>query len=275
MRTALALLLLLVGPVAAGAQEKVGWVAALEGRAEVFHPGGTAWTSLAAGDDILRGDQLRTAAESRLKLLFRDDSVLTLAASSQLTVNEQTAGEAPTSFFSVLVGTVRALCTERYAQQGARFEMETPTAIAGVRGTGFVVTFDPAPEETRVVGLFDTTAVRSQLDPEGRREVRVGPGEMTTVGRGAYPRLPTAVPEDVLRGLVGATEVGGGAAAPATQSPSPLRASKQAATDPRLPKGQEGRSVTHERDPIDQPLEVLKGPLGRGGKRGPPPPPIP
>src|SRR5438034_11701446 len=88
-----AMLAILLRGAAAEAQEQVGSVAALEGRAEALHPGQAAWTAVAAHDAVLLGDQLRTLADSKLKLAFRDDSALTLAASSQLTVDEQVRSE--------------------------------------------------------------------------------------------------------------------------------------------------------------------------------------
>jgi len=111
--------------------------------------------------------------------------------------------------------------TERYGKPGARFEVETPTAIAGWRGTGFIATYDIAKEQTVVVGLFDTTFVRSRAEKETGHEVELGPGQATTVRRGSYPLRPSPMPDDVLQGLGAETTVsssgGGGAtlAAPA------------------------------------------------------------
>jgi len=77
----------------AAAAEDVGWVATLEGTAEVQRSG--TWSGLAQGAALQLGDHVRTAAASRVKLLFRDDSVLTLAERSELVVDEQVAGAAP------------------------------------------------------------------------------------------------------------------------------------------------------------------------------------
>jgi len=263
-----ALLLSSIAPTSG--QETVGSVAALEGRGEVRRRGAESWVAIAPGDDVLLGDELRTLDDSRMKILFRDDSVLTLAANSQLTVNQQTTTGAPVSYFSLLMGVVRALCTERYSEAGARFELETPTAVAGVRGTGFIATYDGNADETRVVGLFDTTTVRSQVDSAGTQMVELGPGDTTSVMRGRYPHAPTRMPDDVLRGLVGSTEIAAGGAA-AGGSPAPSRAAK--AADPRLPGRSGTRSTPGERDVVDQPLEILN--LPGGGKGPPPPPPIP
>ena len=76
--------------------------------------------------------------------------------------------------------------TERYGASGAHFEVETPTAIAGVRGTGFIANYDASKDETVVVGLFDTTTVRSRADTRALHAVALGPGLATAVKRGSY-----------------------------------------------------------------------------------------
>jgi ferric-dicitrate binding protein FerR (iron transport regulator) len=230
----------------------------------VLRAGATAWTALKPGDAVNLGDQVRTAAGSKLKLLFRDDSVVTLAPGSTLKVDQQTAGTAPVSSFSLLVGTIRALVTDRYGATGARFEVETPTAVAGVRGTGFITAYDESKEETTVIGLFDTTGVRSKMDPGGQREVRVGPGQMTTVGRGSYPVRPSATPEGTLRSFTGSTEVRGG---------KPGASGKGAkGGDPRLPK-RAGQGALSPEGNVDQVVDQ-PGLKQKGGVK-PPPPPVP
>lgn len=264
-RVAIAVILAAVlGSRAAESAEPVGSVVAVEGRAEVQHAGGTTFVVLSAGDDLALGDQIRTLADSKVRLLFRDESVITLAAGSQLSVDEQVAGvEAAASRFSLLVGAVRAIVTERYSKPGARFEMETPTAVAGVRGTGFIASHDAAVDETTVVGLFDTTLVRSKTDPRAVHEVRLGPGEATTVRRGAFPHRPSPMPESVLRGLSGATSLAVGALSPRQRGPGDSGAPKRPGAEAASPEGQV----------IDQPVDLLR----QRGRKGvaPPPPPAP
>src|SRR5262249_17237560 len=85
------LVLILRAPRAARADE-VGAVAEIGGQAEVQHAGATDWVALKPGDPVELGDQVRTAADSKLKLLFHDDSVLTLAPGSLLKIDESIAG---------------------------------------------------------------------------------------------------------------------------------------------------------------------------------------
>jgi hypothetical protein len=254
----------LLGPELATAADPTGSVTAVEGQAETMRAGGAEWTPLATGAPVFVGDQLRTSPDGKVKLLFNDESVLTLGPGSNLTITEQVAGAAaPVSRFGLLLGTVRAVVTERYQAPGARFELETPTAVAGVHGTGFIATYDGAADESVFVGLFDTTIVRSRAERDAAHRVRLGPGQITRVGRGRLPVAPSRAPEAVLRGLNGATTIvprlGGQAQKSAPGKQGPGAGGRRA-----------GDTTVAPESTVDQPVELLKG-----GKRRPPPPPPP
>src|SRR2546425_11071760 len=209
MGAALALLL----GAAAGAQEPVGSVAALEGSADALHAGQAAAVALKPADAVLLGDRLHTAAASKLRLLFRDDSVLTLAAESELTVTAQLVGPArANSTLSLWVGTLRALVTDRYKTPGSSFEVETPTAVAGVRGTAFVVNYDAARKTTLVVSLVDVVCVRAR--GKGGPEGCLTPRLYTEVRAGKLPSKAATMDERRLGALIEATEILGGGVEP-------------------------------------------------------------
>jgi hypothetical protein len=263
-RLALVLLALFVtGVTVARAAERVGTVAELEGRAEVQHAGEAAWGPLAIGDPVLLGDQLRTLADGKLRVVLREDSALTLGPGSQLAINEQVVAPATVSRFQLLLGTIKAAVTERYAEPRARFEVETPTAIAGVRGTSFIAQYDPGADETLVVGVESITRVRGRAEATGAGEVEVGPGEATRVRRGSRPMRPTMLPESRMRGLQGATQLapGAGAGTGARQRANRL--------DARRPQRAGQRAFSTEERAVDQPPFNPRGP-----KPPPPPPPV-
>jgi FecR-like protein len=253
-----ALWLLPAGVTIARSQERVGAVTEVEGQAEVLHAGASVWGPLAPGDPILLGDELRTRPDAKLRVVLREDSVLTLAPGSQLAVTEQLVAPAAVSRFQLLLGTIKAIVTERYSEPNARFEVATPTAIAGVRGTSFLAAYDPAQEETLVVGLTRVTRVRALVDPRGTAEVDLGPGVATRVRRGSRPLAPTPLAEDQLRSLQGATELGRHAGGKANR------------LDARRPQRPGERAMSTEEQAVDQPLFTPRTP-----KPPPPPPPIP
>jgi hypothetical protein len=242
----------------AHAEDAVGSVASLDGRAEAQRSSEATWNALSPGDPVYLNDRLRTLADSRLKVLFGEDAVVTLGAKSELTVDQQVVPQdgGTQSYFSVLVGTVRALVSERYGAPGGSFEMETPTAVAAVRGTEFVLSHSVMADETTVLGLASTTLVRAQIDSEGTSVVELGPGEVTVVKRGAYPIVPAPASEDVLQSLSGATSMARGGARGISGGQTSVAAPEAGQQPPSLPnKG------------------VNAGP--KGGRPKPPPPPIP
>jgi len=254
----LALWLVVAGAAIAHAQERVGTVSGLEGQAEVLHAGASTWSPLAEGDPVALGDQLRTRQDSKLQVTLREESVLTMAPASQLAITQQVVAPAAVSRFQLLLGTIKSAVTERYSEPNARFEVETPTAIAGVRGTSFLASYDPSQEETLVVGLIRVTFVRSVVDAQGTAEVSLGPGLATRVRRGSRPLAPAPIPAEQLRSLVGKTELGARAGRGANR------------LDARRPQRPGERAVSAEEQAVDQPLLTPGNP-----KPPPPPPPVP
>ena len=235
--------------------EAVGWVTEIEGRVEARHADGDSWGNLQPAAELAVGDHVRTAADSKAKLLLRDDSVLLLAPDSELTLDEQTAGPVPSTRLKLLEGKVRALVTERYGAPGSTFELQSVNAITGVRGTSFVASYDPATEETVVVGLIHTTTVRARSDASAGREVRLGPGQETRVRRGNYPTRPTRVSDATMRGLIGVTTVR------PTRGTGSAPGAKGVVAEPRLPRRVGDRDGSPEGRIIDQP-EALRRPGG-------------
>jgi len=259
----------------AWAQSPAGTVAALQGRADAQAAGQSAWRALALKNDVFVGERVRTADASRLKLLMRDDSVLTLGPRSELTIDQQVVkgdggAAADTSRLGALVGSVRAVVTDRYGSRGSSFEVKTPTAVAGVRGTGFVVLIDADGKRTRVIGLYHTTWVRSVTDSHGRHEVRIGPGQITEIVAGGEPTKPRQLSRDEQESLTGDTTVppGGPGTQPAagTEATPPEGSGDQG--DPATPGPPMGLPSQRPDSAIDQPLDRLPGP-----KEPPPPPP--
>jgi len=255
--------IVLAVPLQALADDFVGWVSALEGTAEVQRAGSEAWTPLAAADGLAQGDQVRTSAAARMKILLRDDSVITLGESSQLRLDEQVAGPAPQSTLELLFGKIRAIATDRYGATGARFEVKTPTAIAGVRGTEFVAQHDSAEDETLVVGIVHTTTVRAAVDSAGARAIQLGPGQSTRVRRGSYPGPIKTMPAGQLRSLIGQTTAKADAAGPGAKKDSGVE------PEPRLPTRPGDRRGSPVERVVDDPF------VGQQRSKRPPPPPPP
>lgn len=203
--------------------EDVGTVAATRGQAEIGRGG--AVTPAAVGAAVQLGDELRTGADGQLRVVFRDDSVIDLAQNASLTVDTQVYDPGSSRFSTLLrlaAGKARAIVSKAYGAPGAAYEIQTPTAVAGVRGTEFLITYDADRDATDVIGIDGRILVRSlaqRLDDT----VYITASEGTTVKRGMAPTRPERVDPDYLRhesdalqplavGGVGAAGVAGAAA---------------------------------------------------------------
>ncbi|HVO28054.1 MAG TPA: FecR domain-containing protein [Candidatus Margulisiibacteriota bacterium] len=197
LRAAALLLLLCVGS-RAGAQQ-VGTIAQVEGTVELGRAG--TWTSAAVGSAVERGDSLRTGRPGGVRVVFQDDSVLAMADTSELRIDEEVVDSnrgVAHSLFRLLQGKVRTVVSEYYQRPGSVFTIETVTAVVGVRGSEFVIVFDPVAEVTDVVGVNGRAEVHSTLDRVGHA-VFVTAREITTVMRSRYPTAPRRLRDEEFR----------------------------------------------------------------------------
>lgn len=266
----LAGLLVLMCATAAVAED-VGSVAAVQGEAQIGRGG--AFTAAAVGAPVQLGDELRTGA-GQMRVVFRDDSVIDLAEKSSLTVDTQVfdpGGSRFNSLLRLLHGKARALVSKVYGTPGASYEIQTPTAVAGVRGTAFLIEYDPARDATDVIGIDGRIMVRS-LAQVLNDTVYVTASEGTSVSRGMAPTRPEPIDPDymlhesnVLQPLaVGGAGGAGGAASAGVASGNSVPPPDRAPSSGGL-AGQAGRDeLRNPGDVAGQPPAVVdsRGQLG-------------
>ncbi len=190
---------------AATAQSETGIVAALRGTLQIQRGG--AWQSGSIGAPVFAGDRLRTGAGDQARVVFRDDSLLDLAPGTEVLLLRQVLGETGRHFDSQLrlaQGKLRAWVSDAYHAAHSRYEIETPTAIAILRGTELVVAYDPAAEVTQVICMTGEVEVTSTLAIMGRN-VQLGPQARSQVAKGRFPaaaeRLDSAQAGEAVAGV--------------------------------------------------------------------------
>ena len=94
------LVLLLAAHATAARAQEAGVIATLDGTAEIGRQG--TWSPAVIGAVIQVGDSIRTGRPGRVRITFRDDSVVNLGDNSQLTVDEQVFRPADKQVRSVL-----------------------------------------------------------------------------------------------------------------------------------------------------------------------------
>ncbi len=113
----------------------VGSVATLEGSANRTPKDGKP-AALAVGAEIDVGDVLEVG-KGNLKLKLNDESVIMLGDSSRLTIDEASFAGQERRGFAATLGLGKLWTKVSKAVGGAKFEVKTDKAVAGVRGTIF------------------------------------------------------------------------------------------------------------------------------------------
>jgi len=145
------------------------------------------------GDQISNGDLVRTKSASTAEVVYNDGTVLRLAQRSRIDIGEHFSGKSPNSSEVKLTrGKVQAVVdlSTIKAPGVKKFEVRTPNAIAGVRGTDYIV----AHEKALTSVLVNSGQVYVYNLVQTGEIVNLTPGTITTVyGRNkpAPPRTAT------------------------------------------------------------------------------------
>jgi hypothetical protein len=202
----LAFILMLTGqPVAGYAEEDVGIVVALKGKAEIQRE--KRKIEAAVKGSILLKDTVETKAASRAKMLFRDDSILTLGENSRVEIKDYLYAEGRKkgkTVFNLMDGKLRSLVGNN------EFEVHTPTVVVAARGTYFI-TWTEIQEGVPVSGVAVIEGVVEMwsMNPAIKGVVKLERGMMS---KGAMNKAPTPAmpaPPTVMKELIDATELQG------------------------------------------------------------------
>lgn len=110
-----------------------GWVARINGAPTLTRAQKT--TALHRGDTVGVGDVLETDDKSKVKILLADDSILDIGPETRVSLEQfLVQPHSRTVRLKVLVGKFR-LAVAKFFGGPTDYEMRTPTAVAGVRGT--------------------------------------------------------------------------------------------------------------------------------------------
>jgi hypothetical protein len=164
-------------------------------------------------DGIQLSDTVETLQRSRTKMLFIDDSVLTMGQNAKVVIKEfiYSKDKRGKSIFNLLDGKMRSVVGR------AEFEVRTPTAVAAARGTVFECEVGATGGKsfttcTSYEGIVD---IRS-TDPTITGRVLLRPGMRVTVISGQPIPAPTPAPSTFVQpiqaaqGETGAAGPGGG-----------------------------------------------------------------
>jgi hypothetical protein len=139
---------------------------------------GTTWKRVSVGELLPVTTTLRTGANAAVLLLLPDQHRLRVGAQTTLTLNQLGVNKQ----FSIQVVQGQVWSLVRKASQPAKFEVTTPSAVAGVTGTFFLVDADEETGDTTVSTNEGSVQVRSIEEPDAP-PVPVTQGRMTRFPR--------------------------------------------------------------------------------------------
>ncbi|MBW2703601.1 MAG: FecR domain-containing protein [Deltaproteobacteria bacterium] len=147
--------------------QAVGFVAAVRAPAWLERAGAKIEPRI--GEMLRVGDILCTGKKGRLKVLMSDDSVIALGSKSRLVLDSHRFAAKThqrSTSLRLIRGRVRALVHKLVADEKPDFEVRTRTAVAGVRGTEFLIIADDEGAQVRLVTFSGSVSWASgQAEP--------------------------------------------------------------------------------------------------------------
>lgn len=206
----LVLYFVLTANQALASQTPAGEVGELIGSVAVQRKDATNWIQLRFGDPLLVGDTIQTQANGKVKIIFTDQSVITIGPNTKFRIDASIFRTAPvaerSSLFTLFSGKARAIVSSWFNNLSQnKFEVQTPSAVAGVRGTEFVVLVD-ANGNSEIVVLEGVVEVYNRKD-KSRRAVFLGAGMGTRVGTSTTPSTPKQLSSEQLQKIAMQTDI--------------------------------------------------------------------
>jgi hypothetical protein len=183
-------------------------IKSIVGTADIRRTGTINWVKARANMPIKERDALRTYIESELEIETSEGTIIKLGENSTLEIDKFNAKEqTENTRIKILNGNIIAN-VKKLVNTDSKFEFETPTATAAIRGT--VVGFEVNKEKT-VVKVFEGIVV---VTPNGARKgVEIKENQMTSVAKGQksvsiekLEEKPTTISPEKKTGLIDSTK---------------------------------------------------------------------
>lgn len=200
-------LLFLSTSFASNKKQPVGAVVAWTGDVYLYHEDEPQGIKVKGMEGVYLRDTVVTSVRSRVKFLMKDDSVLSLGENARMVVKDYLLSEANdnrVSVFKIFTGKVRTVVGRIFRGSESRFQMETPIALAVIKGTDFIVAANE--RESEIAAITGKVEARN-ISPSISGEVIVKPGFVTKVQEGNAPTEPAEIAPQRLNELIEETSI--------------------------------------------------------------------
>ena len=147
------------------------------------------------------GATIITDADSRAKIvIFENRNVINILPNTKLKIVKiSNTAQDKNINLNLIQGRVRSNVGDKFDNKSSKFEIRTPTAVAGVRGTQFITSYTPETKSTEIITIHGSVIVKSfissNIDEKDLPEVVVSKREKSDVNEGSAPSEPTKVPK--------------------------------------------------------------------------------
>ncbi len=245
---------------AAGAQSVHGVLRVVKGDVQVKNAKGET-AKARIGGKVFPKDTVITGKDARAKIVMVDNNEINVSPESQIEIQSyefDPNGGKKDVLLNVIYGKVRSKVEQKYDGKTSKFQIKTPSAVAGVRGTDFMMGFNRADNTSQVV-TFEGRVEFGTPGPGGTigNPVMVSPGMTAAVNAGAPPSTPIEMPKEELAKVDQESKSEGNGPGPAN--------------DRRAPAGDDAKDKKGgKRDPASSSCTMC----GTGEEPGPPPVPV-
>ncbi len=231
-----------VGSAYAQKTEPIGIVTAVNGQVTVVSTGVS--ESVTQGARVFLGDRFETGEGSGVKILFNDDTLISLGANTKYEITQFVYN--PTmrkSLSNILTGKIKAIIQKFGGESNVEFA--TPNGVAGVKGTTIFIDAD----KRVFFALEGELFVRGAIP--GAREIRIETGEFTAIGPNGNPLNAAPITDELKNELENSTDI---------KEDAPSRDSLFKEDYPGKKPPQEGiLSAGETFAPLEQPANLLPG----------------
>ncbi len=158
-----------------------------------------------SGAKLFWGDIVSTLQDGRARIALDDGSILNVGSNSSLKIIQHDAATQQTQV-QLAYGRLRASAV-RLARSGSSFQVRTPTAVAGVVGTDFTLTYENG------ITSLSVTEGSVNFCNFGGQCVTVGAGFTSTIRDNGAPSQPSPTTPGTATDNVESTSVAGGGGA--------------------------------------------------------------
>lgn len=132
------------------AAEAVGNFTYVEGKVDILRGSQLPAASAKVGESVFVKDVIRTKSDSKAEITFVDRNILRIGQRSRIDISEYVSVEGkgntiiklPRGKVEAIIPPGEAVKRIAVSPEGNRFEIHTPNAVAGVRGTDFFIWYE-------------------------------------------------------------------------------------------------------------------------------------